>query len=276
MIIYKYSEKYLYSPAHDKNMRLSVYSILFLVSIIFATALGVAPANQEFDFEPGKIINISYRVYNIEGKDSIVHASVNGTLSKYIELDKSKIKFRKDQRYGIINAKISLPSQPKTMTGHINMDDGIVIVRAKIIIKAESGLPTGRVIESKEGIKNFLLPMVLLLIIIGNVLYFSIRKFGRRQKLETPNDLLTVLRTIDEPTFREYVNTEKNEFADWLDEIKMPELAVKIYDETNKEQMIKTIVNFMNSEKTQKSKEELQKEMTELKQELDGFEGETL
>ena len=247
--------------------------LLLLALLVLCTqvqALGIAPANEELVFESGKEINLTYRIYNTLGKDFTATVAVNGTLARYIELDRNEIHFSKDDKYKTVLATVRFPKRASDLKASIIVSDGSVEVIANIDILAGLG-PTGGAIKETGDKTNYILPLALLLIVVGNIAYFS---FARqpKHKFETPKDLLAVLKTIDDKTFVQYVNGEKNEFADWLDEINMPELALRVYDITNRQQMIRIIEGFLALGEQPLQFEELGPEIAELKRELDSFE----
>jgi hypothetical protein len=247
------------------------YLVLLVMLSATALGLGITPATQDLEFAEGKEYNLTYRVYNTASKDISVSIAANGSLAKYIQLDKQSLKFSKNDRYKVVVANVRLPDEARDLKATIKASDGKLDVFALINVDAPEPTPTGMFLEG-ESRNPYLIPIFLGLVVVGNIVYFAVARLKPKPKLESPEDLLSVLRTIDDAAFREYVNSEKNEFADWLDEINMPELALKIYDINTREEMISAVEAFLARPEGAKSSEELKSEIVELKHELDSFE----
>jgi len=126
--------------------------------------------------------------------------------------------------------------------------------------------------EDKSNIEIYF-PVLLILIIIVNILYLAsgnIRKSKFQKKPKNLKSILKLLNNTDIKTFNDHVNSEINHFADMVRMIS-PELAVKIYDITDKVEMAHIIEGHINKDKPTKSPEELKQEIIELKHELDTF-----
>ncbi|MFH1521588.1 MAG: hypothetical protein ABIF18_01385 [archaeon] len=66
--------------------------------------------------------------------------------------------------------------------------------------------------------------------------------------LKTQNDMLDFLKNVDNQTFENYVNCDKNDFANWTrDILKKKQLAKKLEKTKNKDEMITAIEEQMKS-----------------------------
>lgn len=104
--------------------------ILFLVPAAYG--IGIAPAYHELFFEPGKEIELSFRVLNNERKDRDVMIYSKGELSNSIEIP-SIMKIKKDELEKTVNYKIILP---------LKLSPGENILSIYVV---ESNLDTGEI-----------------------------------------------------------------------------------------------------------------------------------
>lgn len=73
--------------------------------------------------------------------------------------------------------------------------------------------------------------------------------------LKTQNDMLDFLKNVDNQIFENYVNCDKNDFANWTrDVLKKKQLAKKLEKTKNKDEMIEAIENQMKSKSKENKK----------------------
>jgi hypothetical protein len=243
--------------------------ILFLLACVPVLGLGITPAEQSIIYSEPKVYNITYKIYNTECRDMMVTLSANGTLAQYMEFDQGPIRLAKVDRYKVVEVKIRLPDSGD-YTGTLIADNAKFKVSAKIFATGPKSMLTGHFIKNNTQ-RPYLVFSLLGLIIVGNIVYFAIAKLKSKPGIEKPEDLLTLLKSIDDTTFDAYVNEGENEFADWLDELGQPELALKIYDIYDRQEMIRAIEEELSQPQARRSSEEIKDEILLLKHELDGF-----
>jgi len=231
--------------------------------------LGIAPANQQLDLN--KQQNITYRIYNTEGKDFVASITYNGTLAKYISIDKEEISFDANDKYKTFTATIE--PVKKSLYANIMISDEKTTVTAKINIGKQASTPTAQVIRASESDDSvdYIIPIVLGVVIAANIIYFISGRRAPTKRLKSPAQMIAYIQKIDNIRFREHVNASKNDFADLANDLKLPELAYQLYDINSKEAMVTALNAHMSKTEPKKSKEELKTEITELKHELDTF-----
>jgi hypothetical protein len=243
--------------------------ILFLLACVPVLGLGITPAEQAIIYNEPKVYNITYKIYNTECRDMMVTLSANGTLAKYMEFDRGPIRLAKVDRYKVIEVKVNLPDSGD-YKGTLIADNAKFKVSAQVSATGPKNKVTGHFIKNNTK-KPYLVFSLLGLIIVGNLVYFAIAKLKSKPNIEKPEDLIMLLKSIDDTTFDAYVKSGENEFADWLDELGQPELALKIYDLCDRQEMIRAIEEELSQPEAPRSSEEIKEEILLLKHELDEF-----
>jgi len=239
--------------------------LLLLLACPLAIGLGIAPANEEFAFENETHI-VQYRIYNTELAKFTANIDVNGSLAPYIKLDQYRIEFSPDQRVTLLQATITQPQQGE-YTADITVNGMSTVVsrlEAESKGKKEAFTPTGAVVAAEDK-NSFLWPGILIAVIVANILFLTVRKS------QSPAEaLLTKLKRMDDKGFTRHVDKYKNDFADSINKTD-PELAFRIYDTTSRKQMLMQVQEYLSRHATQKTPQQLQKEIKELRHELDTF-----
>lgn len=260
-------------------MRWVVGFLIGLMLVSSGLAIGIAPANTEVVFEPNKDQTLEFRVYNTEHKALTATITANGSLAEYLTIDTPRISFLETERSKTISVTIqSADTIPDDLAGDIIVES-TTKVAAHIVMRKPAAMPTGNAVQEvpQEGAKDGLFTIVLIALIIGNVLFFTVagirkhrNKAPRIKNAKTVDDLIACLRAMDDTTFTTHVTEDKNEFADWLEQHKYPELAYQVYDLTDRAQMIVMLDRGMHQE-LPTDQASLKTEITELKHELDTF-----
>ncbi|MEM4267318.1 MAG: hypothetical protein QXK37_00640 [Candidatus Woesearchaeota archaeon] len=91
--------------------------------------------------------------------------------------------------------------------------------------------------------------------------------FAEGKQITSLRELCYFLQNIDDTTFNQLVNENKNDVSIWLDEvINEPKIALRIYDLKTRTEIIKELENYIT---TKNEAEELKKEIESLKSELE-------
>ncbi len=260
-------------------------AMLMIAIILLSSAvlgLGLAPAKKDVMFAPGGSEVITYRVYNTENTAFTADITLNGTLSDYITLSNDTIDFRGNEKFKEFNLTVKMPQKLSSMLfADITVKKGSVKVPSRLTLSKGGLMPTGSVVQQTSADKtnrltNYVLPAALILIIFANIVYFATGKLKTmkprsRKHPKTAEEALAFLKKIDIGRFREFVTPENNEIADWVKE-KDPALAFKLYDITDRREMIHAIESHLSKQGIEKDAGELKDEIKELKKELDTFE----
>jgi len=236
-----------------------VWVYLIIILSAGAAAVGIAPANHEIDLDVDQ--ELDYRIYNTEGKSMVVNIAVNGSLAPFVTFVPTELTFAKDERVKSVKLKVSEPEYSGTYSATITAGD----VEARLDATIFKPPPTGMVVSETDGPK-YLYPILLLLVVIVNVVFLVTKKAA----LGPAEKILRKLKKMDSNEFNKYVTKDENVFADQL-HMKIPELAFRIYEITNRRQMIASIEEYLARTKKKKTPQELKKEIKELKHELDTF-----
>jgi hypothetical protein len=260
-------------------MKWAVGFVIGLLCMVSAAAIGIAPANSMLVYTPGKAQTLQFRVYNTEQKALTATITTNGTLSEYLTMDAASISFLPTERSKAFTATLKeTDTIPADLDGYIIIEANTEVA-AHIVVKKPASMPTGNVVEDTEqkGSNDHLFTILLVALAIGNVLFFTIagvrkrvRKTPNLKRVKTPEELLAFLRQIDDAAFNTFVNDDKNEFADWLEEHHHPDLAYATYDLMDRQQMISALERDLHLEPPT-DEAGLRSEIVELKHELDTF-----
>jgi len=236
--------------------------LLLLILLPAVAALGIAPADSVIDLS--ELQKIQFRVYNTEGKTQDVVLSANGTLAEYLSFDQV-IKLAPDERVKQFTIEVAPPEKPGSYKATITAEAGSS-VKATISGTVKGSMPTGMVVAEDEGGRGYIWPALLVLIIVANIFFLA----SRKTTTSPAEKALRKLRRMDHARFSKAVNSSQNIIADDLEQ-SAPELAFRIYDITSKRQMEHEIQAYIEKKPHHKTKEELAKEIRELKHELDTF-----
>jgi len=237
------------------------FAILLVILATCVTAIGIAPANLDIDLNEEH--EIEYRIYNTENRDVRVDVIANGSLTEYMKIEPSVLVFSKNERVKTVKITITDPEVSGQYSATISVGDKVEAKLMASITKPEPAMPTGMAVSETEN-PNYIYALILMVVIMANVVFLTTRKTDPAQKV------LRKLRKIDRNQFSRYVTNDKNDFAEQLHE-KMPELAFRIYDITSRRQMIHSIEEYVARNSKKKTPKELEKEIHELKNELDTF-----
>jgi len=247
-------------------MRLLCWMIVFILSACIVTALGIAPANKDLTVELGEQQQLIYRIYNTDNSAATLKISINGTLSELIELEDEQLVFTDDEAFKSYTI-IVRGMKPGKYKGNIIIN-GATEVKANLRVRVPGKAPTGNVVANEEGtgISKYILPGVLLLILVANLIFLA----GRKISGSVAEKTLKKLKKMNQKQFAKLVDAEQNKIADDLRET-IPELAYAVYDITDQDQMIAIIEKYLQKEEQEKNPDELNKEIKDLKHELDTF-----
>jgi len=187
-----------------------MFFVLALLMSASALALGIAPASKVVDFRTEKEIPVVYRLYNTEQKALTAEITANGSLSKYLRIEPALIVFKKGERYKTFTVYVRQPEDGKQAVASIIARGPKTEVSAELsAAPSKVQLPTGSAVEEPKkaeeqepktaqeqeptgaekqqpnsgGASQFLLYALLGVVIIGNILYFVVRKgSGKKQK----------------------------------------------------------------------------------------------
>jgi hypothetical protein len=224
-------------------MRPLIYVLLATLLTTAVAAIGIAPALTEI--MPGGDQNITFRVYSDPGTVSL---EVNGSLAEYIELERNSLVFS-DERVQTVVATIRATDDVQEGLFADISAIGDTRVSARIVLKRVIETPTGNVVLNSDFESSHWVSMALIILVIGNVIYFTVAKNRRKRaidlkRVKTIAELADTVRTMSETLFRKYVNDDKNEFADWLGEHGYPELAYRLYDIMDKATTIGVLESY--------------------------------
>jgi hypothetical protein len=258
-------------------MRWAISGVLFLILALSAAGIGIAPAETNLSLLPGEVKVLEFRVYNTDAEEITADIAVSGSLEQYITLDRTVVSFLRTDRVKSISAVIRAPKTPQGLSGNLTVSADTEVT-AIITVTMPQAMPTGNVIgQTGEG-KDNTFAILLTVLVAGNVVFFvvaGVRKAKKTKKrltlknVATVEELVTLIKTVDEKTFRTHVTKDKNEFADWLESHGRPELAYRIYDLEGREQTIAALELPLPLE--EKDPETLKHEVSELRRELDTF-----
>lgn len=147
-------------------MKRIVVVLLFLFCLSGISALGVTPARNTIEFEPGFEGSYSFKILNTERmqRELVIYAS--GELADSIYLEKRRIRFEADEKEKIINYKLSLPQElaPGLRTAEIIIQepvkeitdpDTVVGVTLSLITQVHVHVPyPGRYIDATLNIES--------------------------------------------------------------------------------------------------------------------------
>lgn len=243
-------------------MRAMLIAALLLAASV--SALGIAPASQELACETA---TLEYRIYNNEFRAHTVTISYNGSLAPYLSSERS-LAFAPNEPYKVLRITASIPEDA---SGTLKADIAAKAdkqVTARLVMQCRA-LPAGMATAVPEEGPSLKIIMyaVLAVIALGNVLFL----LTRQKQPRSAEQALARLKRMGDNSFRKLVTEEKNEVADWL-EAGDPELALKLYDIGSRKGMVAAIEDHLRTRRPKKSQDELRKEITELKRELDTFE----
>jgi hypothetical protein len=187
-------------------MKRFVWVIVIILLSAQVLALGITPANRQLDFEPGAEKTIAYRIYNTEQKDFTAHLNITGSLKEYMTLDQEEILFTKEDKVKSFALTIKFPQEmPSDASAKIEIIGVPKDASATLTLSASLGImgATGAVVSEPQQIEERideeetieesgnLLPIVawlMLLMVAGNVVFFSYKKARALPEL-TPPDL---------------------------------------------------------------------------------------
>lgn len=244
---------------------------LFLIVITLAAAnvwgLGVAPAKKVIDFTPGLEETYEYRIYNSDAEDMTIRLEVQGDIEEYVKLDKEIIEFDSHEQMKEFRMHVTLPEElSEDIGGKILISSGrggeaigaTVNLIARISINAPDEITGAAVSEPEESDKNDLLMGLLIavitLLVAGNAIYFIAARFMGRDDLETLKtkeksllhtansltDLSRVIAEVEDDEFSRMVR--ENEIYRYVrDEMRVPELAARIFNAKDKQGIIRHI-----------------------------------
>jgi hypothetical protein len=235
--------------------------LAFIALTASVAAIGIAPAITELPYLPEQ--NLSIRVYG----EGTVMLELNGSLAPYISLDKEVLVFS-DVAMQTVTATVRLPPGLQSLTADVTAV-GDTRVSARITI-AQEAIPTGWVVSEQDAGNSHWVSLALILLVLGNVVYFTVSRGKRKaaldlKRIKTIAELASTARSMSDGVFRNLVNEDKNEFADWCGEHDFPELAYRLYDVIDRRATVKVLESY---EPMQSGPEQ---EILELKRELDTF-----
>jgi len=93
------------------SIKIMIVMFLLIITVQNVYALGVSPAREVINFEPGLHKEVTFRILNSQNRDMDAVISVGGELSEYVIFDTNKVSFTSNESVKPFTFRVELPQK---------------------------------------------------------------------------------------------------------------------------------------------------------------------